>query len=137
MSLTSNEGGDAQERWQAWGRWLRRTRERRGLSKRAAAMAAEVSEGSWRMYENGGREQYGIWILPNPPPRVLHRIAYALRVDPTEIFEQASMPYEPMELAEEDDDEYIRTAIEDMRIMLENVQRRLNHRREPNHRNDR
>lgn len=83
------------DRWQEFGAWLREHRERAGLSKRAAARLAEITDATWRSYEMGGREVYGKWVAPGPRNEVLHRMARALAIDPSEMFKRAGRSYDP------------------------------------------
>lgn len=62
------------ETYKEWGQALALQRNKRNWSKRRAAKEIGVSEGTWRMYEAGGRTVYGTWVLPNPSADVLRRI---------------------------------------------------------------
>jgi DNA-binding XRE family transcriptional regulator len=60
-------------------------RERLGMSKRAAAALAGISETRWRQLEKGGREIRGMWIPEDAPDPVLARMALAVRLTPEDI----------------------------------------------------
>ena len=60
-------------------------RERLGMSKRAAAAFAGISEARWRQLENGGRQIRGIWIPEEAADPVLARMAVAVRLVPADI----------------------------------------------------
>lgn len=60
-------------------------RERLGMSKRAAAALAAISDTRWRQLEKGGREIHGIWIAEDAPDPVLARMAMAVRLTPDDI----------------------------------------------------
>ncbi|MGY4101998.1 helix-turn-helix domain-containing protein [Nocardia sp. R16R-3T] len=59
---------------------IRTARERAGLSKRAAARRARISEGRWRQLENGYEEARGHRTPANATRATLVRIAEAVSV---------------------------------------------------------
>lgn len=64
---------------------IEQRRERLGMSKRAAAAFADISEARWRQLENGGREMHGTWISEDAPDTTLAHMALAVRVAPESI----------------------------------------------------
>jgi hypothetical protein len=66
-------------------RLIKQRRERLGMSKRAAATLASISEARWRQLENGGREIRGMWISEPAPDPALARMALAVRLAPGDI----------------------------------------------------
>jgi hypothetical protein len=68
-----------------FGRWLRESREWAGLSIRAAAKEAAVSEGLWRQLELGYRQvAAGVRVPSNPRASTVKAVAKAVRRDPIE-----------------------------------------------------
>ena len=75
------------ERWAIVGRRLGDARRGLGLSKRAAALAAGISEGLWRQLEAGSRSPMpGVDLAPNPRDENLIAAARAVGVAPDELF---------------------------------------------------
>ena len=74
--------------WLKVGRLLREAKERMRpkLSKREAAKRAGFSEGLWRHLEQGVRITYGVRVLPNPSDENLANAAYAVHLEPDEVF---------------------------------------------------
>jgi DNA-binding XRE family transcriptional regulator len=64
---------------------IEQRRERLGMSKRAAAAFAGISEVRWRQLENGGRQIAGNWIPESAPDLTLARMALAVRLTPESI----------------------------------------------------
>jgi hypothetical protein len=64
---------------------IEQRRDRLGMSKRAAAALAGISEARWRQLENGGREFGGAWISEDAPDPTLARMALAVRLAPADI----------------------------------------------------
>jgi Helix-turn-helix domain len=60
-------------------------RDRLGMSKRAAASLAGISEARWRQLENGYREIRGIPVTEDAPDPTLARMALAVRATPADI----------------------------------------------------
>lgn len=60
-------------------------RDRLGMSKRAAAALAGISEARWRQLENGYREIRGIPVTEEAPNPTLARMALAVRLAPADI----------------------------------------------------
>lgn len=62
----------------------------RGLSKRAAAKLAGISEGLWRQLEEGERQAApGVTVPVNPRDETLVLVARAVGLDPLDIFTAA------------------------------------------------
>lgn len=82
--------------WSQVGQLLRNARELAGLSIRAAAKKAGVSEGLWRELERGFRTpRRGSEPLPiNPQSRNLARAWRAVGQDPRHIFQMVGRPYD-------------------------------------------
>lgn len=83
---------DTTEQMKAFGHWLERQRLDRGLTKRAAAAKAGISEGAWRQYEQGGKDSYGTWVPANPSDSTLSSIALGLELPHEEVFKRAGRP---------------------------------------------
>jgi hypothetical protein len=66
-------------------RLVEQRRERLGMSKRAAAALAGMSEARWRQLEYGGREIRGIPVTEDAPDPTLARMALAVRLAPADI----------------------------------------------------
>jgi len=64
---------------------IEQRRERLGMSKRAAAALAGLSESRYRQLESGGREIRGTWIPEDAADPVLARMALAVRLAPGDI----------------------------------------------------
>ena len=60
-------------------------RERLGMSKRAAAALASISEARWRQLENGYREIRGVPVTEEAPDPTLARMALAVRLTPHDV----------------------------------------------------
>jgi transcriptional regulator with XRE-family HTH domain len=92
--VTDQDGGagepDELARWAEVGQLLREGRERRGISKRAAAAEAGFSETVWRQLEAGERQiAKGMKIPISPKDETLLRASYVARVDPGRLFDLA------------------------------------------------
>ncbi|MGV9679229.1 helix-turn-helix domain-containing protein [Nocardia sp. NPDC003482] len=68
---------------------IRTARERSGLSKRAAARRANISEGRWRQLESGYEEAHGHRTPSHPTRATLVRIAEAVSVPPADLLRAA------------------------------------------------
>lgn len=64
---------------------IEQRRDRLGMSKRAAAALAGISEARWRQLENGYREIRGIPVTEEAPDPTLARMALAVRLAPEDI----------------------------------------------------
>jgi hypothetical protein len=60
-------------------------RDRLGMSKRAAAALAGISEARWRQLENGYREIRGVPVTEEAPDSTLARMALAVRLAPADV----------------------------------------------------
>jgi transcriptional regulator with XRE-family HTH domain len=66
-------------------RLIAQRRDRLGMSKRAAASLAGLSESRWRQLEDGGREVGGTWITEQATDKALARMAHAVRLKPDDV----------------------------------------------------
>lgn len=64
---------------------IEQRRERLGMSKRAAATLAGLSEARWRQLESGRREIRGVPVTEEAPDPTLARMALAVRLEPGDI----------------------------------------------------
>ena len=64
---------------------IEQRRDRLGMSKRAAAALAVISEARWRQLENGYREIRGVPVTEEAPDQTLARMALAVRLAPEDI----------------------------------------------------
>lgn len=84
--------------WRDVGWRLNQARRRMGLSKRAAARKAGLSEGLWRQLEAGVRKPMPDVTVPvSPRDYTLEAAARAVEVDPAELFAIVGRPYEATE----------------------------------------
>lgn len=88
------------------GRLLGEARLKAGLSKRAAADAAGISETWWRQIESGTVMKNGVAVPIEIPPATATRAAIAVQLDPEIIFAEW-----PQELLPSDRDDVIRERI--------------------------
>lgn len=75
------------------GRLLREARGR--SSKRSVAKRAGIDEALWRQLEEGYRTVRGIRIEANPRDETLEAAAWAVGLDPAEVFAAAGRAYTP------------------------------------------
>jgi transcriptional regulator with XRE-family HTH domain len=75
-------------RWTQFGAWLEELRERRGLTRKAAAAQAGMAYQQLSILEHGGWRRYADspWLLPNPKDKALRDLAAVLVVDAEEMF---------------------------------------------------
>lgn len=66
-------------------RLIEQRRNRLGMSKRAAAALAGISEARWRQLENGYREIRGVPVTEEAPDLTLARMALAVRLTQAEV----------------------------------------------------
>jgi transcriptional regulator with XRE-family HTH domain len=66
-------------------RLVEQRRGRLGMSKRAAAALAGISEARWRQLENGYREIRGVPVTEEAPDHTLARMALAVRLAPGDV----------------------------------------------------
>jgi DNA-binding XRE family transcriptional regulator len=66
-------------------RLIEQRRERLGMSKRAAAAIAGISESRYRQLEDGGRQIRGVWVDEEAPDMTLARMALAVRLAPSDV----------------------------------------------------
>lgn len=74
--------------WKSLGELLRRRRAELGLSRAKAAKAADISDTLWRHFEIGERQiGAGVSVPPNPRPETLTKIARALNLPVSALYE--------------------------------------------------
>ncbi|MGW5267312.1 helix-turn-helix domain-containing protein [Rhodococcus sp. NPDC003994] len=76
----------------ALGEEIRLHRERLGLSRRAAAKRAGLSESVFRQIEKGVRVKHGVEEPARTTPETLAKIAFAVQMDKEEILKLAGFP---------------------------------------------
>jgi len=85
------------EQWE-FGRRVEAAREAAGLSKRAAAKRAGISESRWRQLEAGVENIRGQTFAVKTTPETVANIAKAIRVDRTELLEAAGFDPEMVDI---------------------------------------
>jgi len=80
------------EHWRRFGAWLRRERERRGLTRNIITARSGLSRSTVKVFEDGGRQTRGTWVPMNPSNRALYSLARALDVPPADVFARAGRP---------------------------------------------
>lgn len=115
---------DESESWRAVGARIAAARRAKGMSKRAAAREAGISEGWWRQLEQGYTQPApGVVRLPNPRDETLEAVARAVEIQPAYLFGLVGRSYDgpTIELPEEDD----RSQFNELRTMLDRLTARI------------
>lgn len=93
------------EQWKV-GQLIEKARMRAGLSKRAAAEAAGISETWWRQIEAGTITKNGVPVPVEVPPGTAVRAALVIGLDIKTMFAEWPRP-----LSEKDDDDILRETV--------------------------
>lgn len=79
------------DRYEAIGAKIREARETAGMSRRAAAKAATISEARWRQIESGRQRRDGVEVPAVTTAETLTLVARAVDLDPQELLDMAGL----------------------------------------------